>query len=240
MPKPTAVCVLARDRLGRVLALRGGKKWGGRSSLPGGKIHVEAGESPMAAAMREMLEETGLTARVVGSVLQQQAGPHWCEAFLMEPTGGELRPSPEGEPYWESPEALMCSGAFPEYYRELLKLDVQVEQLWRCIAAKTYAVPSEKALQEALARTLADCGIEAMREHSLSSKDRPDFWLASGIAVEVKTKGSFAEIARQLHRYASHPKVKGVVLVRSKLAMSQLPTHLAGKPLWDKKLVPLL
>ena len=47
-----------------LLVLRGRAPYAGRWSLPGGKI--EAGESAAEAALRELEEETGVTAEIVG------------------------------------------------------------------------------------------------------------------------------------------------------------------------------
>jgi hypothetical protein len=234
---PTAVCGVVRNAQGEILVLRG-TKWGGRSSLPGGKI--EPGELPEQAAVREVREETGLLTRVVRSMAVGQAGDHRCETFLLEPVGGELTESREGKPGWESPTALVCGGAFPAYYREMFGQDVAAEHVRSVLAKHRFLAASERELQSAIACTFEKAGIVAQREVSLSAKDRPDFWVAPGLAIEVKMKGSRTEIARQLHRYAANPKVSGVMLVRSKLALEALPVHVCGKPLWDVKLVPNL
>ena len=64
-------------------------------SLPKG--HLEAGEAPAAAALREVAEETGVLARIVGGLgtTQYPVGPklkqvHW---FLMERTPDASEPS---------------------------------------------------------------------------------------------------------------------------------------------------
>jgi 8-oxo-dGTP diphosphatase len=67
VPSPSlpvvAVGVVARDRLGRLLLVRRGQPPAqGSWSLPGGR--VEAGETLVEAAARELAEETGLRARI--------------------------------------------------------------------------------------------------------------------------------------------------------------------------------
>lgn len=59
----------------------------GRSywTLPGGKI--DQGESPEAAAERELLEETGLTGQVVRLLFDEDFLDGLCRCFLLELTG---------------------------------------------------------------------------------------------------------------------------------------------------------
>jgi len=58
--------------------------------------------------------------------------------------------------------------------------------------------------------------------------DRIDF-LVGDVAVEVKTKGSRAEVIRQLYRYASHSRVAWIVLATTR-AQHRMPEAIGAKP----------
>jgi 8-oxo-dGTP diphosphatase len=92
---------IVRDATGRLLLVRRGREPGrGRWSLPGGR--VEPGETPAAAAVREVREETGLDVVVdtlVGRV--ERAGPagatYVIDDFACTALGGTLRPGDDAD-----------------------------------------------------------------------------------------------------------------------------------------------
>jgi acetyl-CoA carboxylase carboxyl transferase subunit beta len=90
-----AAGAVVRDATGRLLLVRRAHDpEAGRWTLPGGR--VEAGESPAAAAAREVAEETGLEVAVGREwlVLERPAGPSAVfeiHDFVAEPVGGVLR-----------------------------------------------------------------------------------------------------------------------------------------------------
>jgi 8-oxo-dGTP diphosphatase len=90
-----AAGAVVRDAAGRLLLVRRAHDpEAGRWTLPGGR--VEPGESPAAAAAREVAEETGLEVAVGREwlVLERPAGPaavFEIHDFVAEPVGGVLR-----------------------------------------------------------------------------------------------------------------------------------------------------
>lgn len=111
MRRVRAAGAVITDAAGRVLlVLRGHEPQSGRWSIPGGR--VEPGETPAEAAAREVLEETGLTVRVVrelGVVELPWGDGVVFEAhdFLAEILSGELRAADDAaDAEWFTPGEL--------------------------------------------------------------------------------------------------------------------------------------
>lgn len=97
---------------------------------------------------------------------------------------------------------------------------------------RPYAIvcTNERQLQDAVAFVLSDRHIRHEREARLGPADRVDFLLAHGIGIELKTKGSVADVAEQLQRYAASPKIRALVLFTTRQAHAALPLEISGKP----------
>ena len=114
-PRPILAVSLAVFRDGRALVARRARApLLGLYSLPGGV--VEIGKSLEAAALRELGEEVGVAAEILGfnrhveSIHRDAAGVRWhfvIASFFGRWTGGEPRASDEAEaPLWVDPRAL--------------------------------------------------------------------------------------------------------------------------------------
>ncbi len=91
-------------------------------------------------------------------------------------------------------------------------------------------VSTEALLQAAIAEVLTREAVTFQRETVLSARDRPDFLLPPGLAIEVKIKGPVSAVLRQLERYAEHDRVGAVLLVTTR-PDHIVPAEINGKPI---------
>lgn len=86
-------------------------------------------------------------------------------------------------------------------------------------------------MQDGVEHILRGNGVEYIREVRMGKRDRPDFMVQGDIALEVKIKGSVSALLRQIARYASHERVKAVVIVSTRRLHGDIPESLMGKPI---------
>lgn len=121
-PVPVVGC-LVFDPRGRILLVKRGVepakgKWG----LPCG--FIELGETPPAAARREMKEETGLVGRVM-ELLGIYHEPNYryqslfLSIYLLKPTGGKVRPGDDAQAVRFFPLGHMPELGLPAHRRVL-------------------------------------------------------------------------------------------------------------------------
>lgn len=112
-----------------------------------------------------------------------------------------------------------------------------VDRIIECFMARKFLVGSEAELQEALETALKADGVPYEREVILSETERPDF-VCGRTAVEVKIKGTPAQVVRQLYRYAGLQEIDQVLLVTTSARLSSMPAVLQEKPVWSLWLRP--
>ncbi|MBL0704939.1 8-oxo-dGTP diphosphatase [Sinomonas cellulolyticus] len=124
MGSPVALCFLLREGPGGREVLLGQKKRGfGRGKIVGLGGHVEAGETPAEAAVRELAEEAGV---VLDAALLTPAGtvdfrfpvrPEWdmeCTMFTSSVWTGEIGESEEIAPAWYPVDRLPVDGMWQD------------------------------------------------------------------------------------------------------------------------------
>lgn len=89
----------------------------------------------------------------------------------------------------------------------------------------------EDELQAGIAAALTAAGITVRREVVLSDeRSRIDLLTDDRVGIEVKIAGSWANVVRQLTRYAKCTDIDELVLVTTRVAHHHIPAVLEGKP----------
>lgn len=105
----------------------------------------------------------------------------------------------------------------------------RMSELVALLGGCRYRFHDEKALQDGVEFVLRTAGVPYAREVSMGDTGRPDF-MVEGVVIEVKTDKNLTAVTRQLHRYACHPTVTGVILVTNRMRFQNIPSLLEGKP----------
>ncbi len=90
-----------------------------------------------------------------------------------------------------------------------------------------FSFETEKELQRQIETKFQEYKICYDRECILSKGETPDFMIGD-VCVEVKTKGGKVAIYKQMERYASHDRVKSLILVTNR--SMGLPVAINNKP----------
>lgn len=118
MSKRIAIVDTIIERDGKILMLKRNYHPVGKLDFPGG--FVDAGETVEQAAVREVKEETGLTAEVTekfGAFDYTDRGEKTAHVFLGKITDGEIAASKEGTPLWVDPRSITPADlAFPQVH----------------------------------------------------------------------------------------------------------------------------
>lgn len=106
-----------------------------------------------------------------------------------------------------------------------------LQDLIKLLAGYKFHFSTEAELQAAIEKVLVISEAQFTKEAVLSSKDRVDFLLDSGIGIEVKIGGSAMQLARQVRRYCESDKITGLLVVVTKSKLLDLPKELNSKPI---------
>jgi hypothetical protein len=109
---------------------------------------------------------------------------------------------------------------------------VTAEQIVARLRAFRIRTGQEMAFQEDVATILTREGCAFEREYDLGpGRGRIDFYIREiRCGLELKVKGSLADVARQLQRYATSAEIDALVLVTGRTRLNAMPDTLGGKP----------
>lgn len=114
---------------------------------------------------------------------------------------------------------------------------VSLDTLKDTLSKFKYQFGSEVILQDGIETALLRNGVYFKRERSISKKDRPDFMLPNGIAIEVKIAGTRSQFLRQASRYLENSNVDSLLLVGTPYWISTIPSEMHGKPLGSLRIL---
>jgi acetyl-CoA carboxylase carboxyltransferase component len=105
-----------------------------------------------------------------------------------------------------------------------------VSALLTALRDARFLCADEAELQAAVARVLDEAKIGYQREVRLSARDRVDFLVDGGVALELKVQTTSKNLLRQVLRYAEHPIVREIVIGSTTHHGLSMPAEAHGKP----------
>lgn len=90
-----------------------------------------------------------------------------------------------------------------------------IDRICSILSRHRFRVHSEEELQRAIAQVLRSVTLDAREYVRLSKADVIDI-MVDRVGVELKVDGSYALVARQLHRYAQSDAVDALILVTTR------------------------
>lgn len=107
-------------------------------------------------------------------------------------------------------------------------MDPLVATVERVLSGHRFRYDDERQLQTGIETALRAAGLDVQREASLGAAGTIDF-LIDGLGIEIKVRGSRAEVTRQVHRYLQHDSVIALLLVTTRAELSRIPPLISGK-----------
>jgi hypothetical protein len=109
-------------------------------------------------------------------------------------------------------------------------IEDELARLERMLRGCRFHFSNEAGLQAQMELAFQKLGEPYRREHPLGEAGRIDF-LVGRVGIEVKVRGSSADVGWQLLRYAEHSEVDGILLVTARAQHRELPAAMHDKPL---------
>lgn len=119
-------------------------------------------------------------------------------------------------------------------------METLVATVERALSGHRFRFADERELQAGIDQVLRSQGLEVAREASLGETGTIDFLVGpdgARLGIEVKTRGTRADLARQIHRYLQHDSVQAVLVVTTRATLGRLPATIANKPVFVHHLV---
>lgn len=105
---------------------------------------------------------------------------------------------------------------------------ITVDTIADVLRSHRFRASDERDLQDGVERVLKAIDVSFVREAPIAP-GRIDFLCAGGIGIELKVAGSLADVTRQLHAYAQHPKISSLLLVTTRMQHRAVPAVFNGK-----------
>jgi hypothetical protein len=108
-------------------------------------------------------------------------------------------------------------------------VDPVVTTIERALRTHRFRFVDERELQIGIDQVLRSAGLEVTREASLGAAGTIDF-LVGDVGVEIKVRGTRADVTRQVHRYLQSASLRSLVLVTTRATLRGLPEAISQKP----------
>jgi hypothetical protein len=105
-----------------------------------------------------------------------------------------------------------------------------IETVIGALKKHRFSLVRESDTQREIGQVLLKTGISFIPEYKLDEKNRIDFLIEGFHGLEVKIKGSPADIYKQCVRYCHFEKIKNLILVTNK--SMGVPSEIGGKPVY--------
>lgn len=96
------------------------------------------------------------------------------------------------------------------------------------LKATRFLWSTEDDLQRGIAEALLGAGLPVEREHRLDAHNRVDLLVAT-VGIEVKVKGDWRDVSRQVVRYCASDEIGSLVLVTCRPDHARVPSESNGK-----------